>query len=177
MTMIKWTAGNGSEIKIEVRESSCGEPVVDMWINGKTQGNCQGPVMLDTPVKSGDAVAVSRLGRSIGLTQERHDQVVAAIAACQANLDADSAVILARLIEERRGLVLRLDSVRSYAYEMQANRIERARVTGLDSRVPDTAAEEAAAAESLAAFDAAHPEIIEHLKADRSERAARHMWD
>jgi uncharacterized protein YhaN len=176
MDAITWAAGNGSEIKVEIRDD-CGDVVVDSWINGKWQGACDGPVMLPSPVKVGDSVAVSKLGRSIGLTQERHDAIVAAIEARKAEFDADPAVVMGRLIEERRGLAAVLNSVRSYAYEMQANRIERARVTGLDSTLPDTAAEEAEAVKALADFDAAHPEVIAEIRAERKERAEQHMWD
>jgi hypothetical protein len=36
---------------------------------------------------------------------------------------------------------------------------------------------QAAAEEALRAFDAAHPEVLETIKAERAESAARHMWD
>ncbi len=172
-TIVTWTAGNGSAIKIEVAEY-LDSAVAYASVNGKHEIGSK-PIMLDAPVKLGGNVVVARIG-NVGLTQERLDQVLAAMATAQDEIDARPDVQMRKLIAQRAALAEKIGYVMDAAHEAHMALIETTSAQGFAMSSPrDFATEEKAARARLAEFDAAHPEVVAKIEADRAEATARFL--
>lgn len=170
---VSWTAGNGAAIKIEAADY-LDSAVAYASVNGKHEVGSK-PIMLDAPLKFGDNVVVARIG-NVGLTQERLDQVLAAMAAVQDEINARPEVKMRKLIAQRRALAEKIGYVMDAAHEAHVALIETTSAQGFAMRSPrDFAADEKAARARLAEFDSAHPEVIAKIEADRADAAARFL--
>ena len=105
---------------------------------------------------------------------ETLDKVKAGIAVLQAEIDLRPTTIRRRLHEQRATLAENIGYIVSAWGEERERRIERASATGImraESR--DYTAEHAVATAALAEFDAAHPEVLVAIEAERAENVAR----
>lgn len=170
---ITYQAGNGAQIKIEVREY-LDEAIVHASIDGKMQTMSK-PAMLTPPKKVGDVTVVAHIG-NIGLTQERLDMVQQMIGALQAEINARPAVQLRKLTAQRNLLAENIGHIIDAAHEDHMRYIEQASEHGFAKRgARDYETEEQAARAALAEFDAAHPEVIAKIEADKAERIANFL--
>lgn len=168
MATLTWTASNGSAIEIEAR-IGIGGAVLVARIDGKQVASHYGPTILKTPVAANGQSVVASIGK-VGLTAERY----ALVREIYEPIKAQYAKSLENLGEIRRDLVERLVNIRIEADDAANDRIERAIGTGIYSGGADYSTKERAAVDALAAFDAAHPEIIDAIRADRSAAAERY---
>ena len=170
-TPLAWTASNGSAIEIKAVIGMYG-PMIVSTINGNVSGETSNPEPLKTPVKSGDVVVVAAIGK-VGLTAERF----AAVQEMYEAIKAEFAKTPEGLTQARQWLAEDLAAIREQVDLTSRRRIARASATGIASPASIKLAEqEQAAVDALAAFDAAHPEIIASIQAERAERTERNMW-
>ena len=167
---ITWSTRDGREVKVEIEQHGA-EVVATAFVGGKYVF-CGTPELMEMPISG----AVARLG-NLGLVQERYDEVMAAIRALRAELDEIPEVKFDKLARQRERLAETLNWARDDAYQAEHDRIEHTRVTGIGTAAVNHSSKVHEAEAALAAFDAAHPEIVAELKADRAKRTAAHMWD
>lgn len=165
--MLTWTASNGSTIEIEAKVGMSGAILVAR-LDGKEMASVYGASTLKTPVSANGQTVVASVGK-IGLNAERYEIVKAMYAAVK----AEHANTPEGLEATRRGLADDLNAIRAEADYAGRGRVERAMATGVDKGGVDLSAKEQAASDALAAFDAAHPEIIEAIRAEKSAAAKR----
>lgn len=168
---INYTAGNGMKVCISA-ERYLDSVSLYAAIDGKRELSSK-VTMLDKPVTIGESVVVAQIGH-IGLTQARLDLVNAMIAECQAEIDADPKVNERKLMQQRGALADAVGYIIGAAHEEHMRNVERgwSRVSARDYD-----AEESVARALLAEFDAAHPEIIAAIEAERSRRVESAMWN
>jgi hypothetical protein len=169
--VISYTAAAGQAIEIRVIEGLRHEATCEVKIDGKYDWTGR-PVMTKAPVGK----AVAQIGRKLGLTHERLDEVNAALCTLQAEINLRPDVRLARRIEARRVIVDRIEANASRAHELHTAAIERVSATGVmcygDSITRYEADAESARAD-LAEFDAAHPDVVQAIQLDRADQVAR----
>jgi hypothetical protein len=112
----------------------------------------------------------------VALTRAEGDKVRAAEVAARAAWEASPAGQRAALVAERRALASRLAGAREAAAFHAERAWERGDEAAGVARARDDAAVRAARA-ALMAFDAAHPEVVAALEAERAERAERSAWN
>lgn len=168
MKKIEYKAGNESQISLEIYEY-LDLAIVDARIDGKKQVMCT-PAMFDAPKKMGDKILVGHIG-NIGLTQDRYDELKAAMDVLQIEIDSRPEVQLKKLISKRESLAANIGYILDAAHEDHVNRVEKMSENGFASASKiDWPAKEKAAREELAAFDEAHPEVAAKMEADKGER-------
>jgi len=170
---ITWTAGNGAEIEIVVGEY-LDSATAAAYVAGRRELQ-SAPAMLKTPAKIGDNLIVANIGK-VGLTQDRLDQVRAMMAAMQAEIDARPDVQMRKLVAQRKRLVAEISYTLDAAHEDHVRYIERASANGFARRsTRDFAAEVQSARAALAEFDAAHPDVVAKIAAEKADATARFL--
>jgi len=173
MRTMTWTAGNGKEITIEITSHLC-RPMATSFIGGKRDFSGE-PYLFPAPKTVGDKVIVGAIG-AVGLTQDRYDELMRLMSEVKESLDSNPEVILHRLIERRYDLARDLTFAQDDAHDHETRRIEEIRASGRSSLGPVDLSGVQTATKALADFDAAYPEIIVKITADRqaeTERFAR----
>lgn len=170
---ITWAAGNGAEIKITVGEY-LDSAIAYASVAGKRE-LMSNPAMLKAPAKVGDKIIVASIGK-VGLTQERLDQVRAMMAAVQAEIDARPEAQMRKLITQRERLAAAIGYILDAAHEAHVRFIERASANGFAKHpARDFASEEQAARAALSEFDAAHPDVVATVAANKAAATARFL--
>jgi hypothetical protein len=118
------------------------------------------------------------LGINMAIEKDFFDQIKVAIAAKQAELDAQPERIMAKLVAQRKRLAAEVGYIVEAAHEDHVRRVKRMSATGVGGKPKrDYEAEEKAAREALAKFDAEHQEVLEKIKADKKADIERNMWN
>ena len=168
-----WTTQSGHDVRIDVQDS-IGTVVAAAYLDGKLVRRGL-PQLLRAPQTISGQRIVATLG-PLGLPQERYDAVVAMLGARQAEIDSTPDGMMRKLLAERETLARAVGYILDAEHDEHQERIEQMSATGCARAVTrDYKAEEAAARTALAAFDAAHPEVVVALQAAKAERIHRAM--
>lgn len=169
---LTWTTSKGSSIEVTIREYA-GRARAEARINGALEIETGlRPVSREVTASIGVTACIGR----VGLTAEREAAVRALMTRVQAEIDATPQARRAALSVERGQLADRIGYLVDAAHEDGVARVEQMSATGVAPKaLRDWAAEEAVARAALAAFDAAHPEIVAALEAERAVRAAQFL--
>ncbi len=171
-TTLTWEARDGRSVEISVHGCG-GQAYVVAKLDGEHFADGV-PQLFDAP-KGPNGEGVAHLGQ-LGLTRDRYDAIMAMLADHQATLDADPFWQHEALCDQRQDLVSALDDAEGEQHDADSDRIEAMGRTGVDPGRADNSAKIAAAAAALKAFDAAHPDLLPRIKADRAAQADRQMW-
>jgi len=164
---MKATTINGTEITINIADMTLSVP-------SKNIEN----VTFRSPLPSGDFwvmdIRINGKIAGVAISKETASDIVRAIRASERMAKTSDEV----LADERDTLSCKLAAIIDQAHEEHVRRIERASATGVIAKPSmDWDAEEAAARKALAEFDAAHPEIIAKIKADKKDATEAAMWN
>ncbi len=163
-TILTWKASNGQQV--EVRYVG-GLYQVQSYLDGKLMGT--GFTTFGRPKVIAGKSYVASIGK-IALTREQHDSIRAAVKVIELSTPEGQ---MAALREERRRLVADIRAI------LHGTEVARERAFSEDlGRIPDYDSPEYRLAEArLAEFDAAHPEVLAAIKAEREAERKAHEWD
>ena len=166
---LTWTSADGTHQLEAWVEIGIGGVVWCATLDGADEGKLYTPTTHDIPAEARALGFTARIGR-VGLTQERHE----ILRAEAARLAVEYSMRPAALREKREDLCNEIRWATEDAREARDKAFEVDCINGLPGY--NTPAVQAAR-KALADFDAAHPEIVDAIEAEREERRKRHEWD
>lgn len=169
-TILEKTASNGNRITVYITEY-CQRIETGYTVDGADQGMAR-IIKLDAP--KGNATHYMRAGMSklaVGFTA---DEAATIISLTDAAKIASPAEQMSRLMSEREQMVLMISGLMEEAGERRSREFDATDgVTDFTRAGNDHERHAQAIREKLTAFDAAHPEVLAKINADKAEDQRR----
>ena len=169
---IEWALLSGKKIVVNVSDY-LDRATLSVRNDGKMELG-SAVVKLSVPKKVGSVIIVASIGR-IGLTQERYDAVIDAVARLQAEIDGRPEVQMRKLSKQRSRLAGEICYILDAQQGELRAAVESMSRNGFARSHRNFGAEADAARNALNAFDLVNPAVLEEINKSKADDTARFL--